>query len=137
MKKTIFALFLLLLAVSSCSKQDDNGDLGGNWQLLTWENKVDNTLVATNADGYYYTIHRQTLKLSKVGQGNFLLADFRHEGDALVIVKLYRAPLDSPETFAALAEYGGDESGRFLIRALSSDRLVLESSTSVLTFRKY
>ena len=130
MKAKILYIILCALAfaglagVSSCEKMDDNGDLGGNWQLVSWERLSDGSLVATNADSIFYTFQGKLMKTQRMSQPDFFLATFRTTTDSLV------AP-------SALSAYGVSPSGRFHFDHLSSSRLVLSTETSRLTFRKY
>ena len=133
MKAKILYIILCALAfaglagVSSCEKMDDNGDLGGNWQLISWERLSDGSLVATNADSIFYTFQGKLMKTQRMSQPDFFLATFRTTADSLVM-------LIAP---SALSAYGVSPSGRFHFDHLSSSRLVLSTETSRLTFRKY
>lgn len=130
-------LFLFALAFSACTKEDNNGDLGGNWQLLCWQLLPDGTTAATNADGIYYTIHRSTLRLRRLDLADTYLASFAVRGDSLVLDRVFLSPYDDPATPADLAPFGFAATGRMRIVSLSSDRLVLQSDAARLTFRKY
>lgn len=129
-------LLLLTAAFTSCTKEDNNGDLGGNWQLLCWQSLPDGA-TATNADGIYYTIHRSTLRLRRLDLADTYLASFAVRGDSLVLDRVFLSPFDDPATPADLAPFGFSATGRMRIVSLSSDRLVLQSDAARLTFRKY
>lgn len=143
MKAKILYIILCALAfaglagVSSCEKMDDNGDLGGNWQLVSWERLSDGSLVATNADSIFYTIQGKLMKTQRMSQPDFFLATFRTTTDSLVMLNIYASPYDSLVAPSALSAYGVSPSGRFHFDHLSSSRLVLSTETSRLTFRKY
>lgn len=130
-------LFLFALAFSACTKEDNNGDLGGNWQLLCWQSLPDGATTATNADGIYYTIHRSTLRLRRLDLADTYLASFAVRGDSLILDRVFLSPFDDPATPADLAPFGFAATGRMRIVSLSSDRLVLQSDGARLTFRKY
>ena len=137
--KHLLLSFLLLfaLAFSACTKEDNNGDLGGNWQLLCWQSLPDGTTTATNADGIYYTIHRSTLRLRRLDLADTYLASFAVRGDSLILDRVFLSPFDEPARPADLAPFGFAPTGRMCIVSLSSDRLVLQSDAARLTFRKY
>ena len=130
-------LLLLTAAFTSCTKEDNNGDLGGNWQLLCWQSLPDGATAATNADGIYYTIHRSTLRLRRLDLADTYLASFAVRGDSLVLDRVFLSPFDEPATPADLAPFGFAATGRMRIVSLSSDRLVLQSDAARLMFRKY
>ena len=98
MKAKILYIILCALAfaglagVSSCEKMDDNGDLGGNWQLISWERLSDGSLVATNADSIFYTFQGKLMKTQRMSQPDFFLATFRTTTDSLVMLNIYASP---------------------------------------------
>ena len=53
---TSFLLFLVFAAFASCAKMDDNGDLGGQWQLTEWRDKATGAIKATKETGIYYAL---------------------------------------------------------------------------------
>lgn len=118
MKAKILYIILCALAfaglagVSSCEKMDDNGDLGGNWQLISWERLSDGSLVATNADSIFYTFQGKLMKTQRMSQPDFFLATFRTTTDSLVMLNIYASPYDSLVAPSALSAYGVSPSGR-------------------------
>lgn len=140
MKANLLYILLLVLAlagVASCEKMDDNGDLGGNWQLTSWQRLSDGSVVATNADSIFYTFQGKLMKTQRMSQSDFFLATFRTTADSLVMLNIYASPYDSLVAPSALSAYGVSPSGRFHFDRLSSSRLVLSTETDRLTFRKY
>ena len=140
MKANLLYILLLVLAlagVASCEKMDDNGDLGGNWQLTSWQRLSDGSVVATNADSIFYTFQGKLMKTQRMSQSDFFLATFRTTADSLVMLNIYASPYDSLVAPSALSAYGVSPSGRFHFDHLSSSRLVLSTETDRLTFRKY
>ena len=137
---SILSLFLVLTAAValSCSKMDDNGDLGGNWQLTEWRNTVADTVVATNSSRIYFTVQKELVKLQCLDAAVYYLATFRHTADSLCLETIYQQPYDSVVAPSDLtATLGVDATGRFHIDALSSEYLVLSTPSARLTFRKY
>lgn len=140
--KTIYIIVCVLLTTvaagfSSCDKMDDNGDLGGNWQLTSWERLSDGAILATNADSIFYTFQGELMKTQRMSSLDFFLATFRTTADSLVMLRIYASPYDSVVAPSALAEYGVSPSGRFHFDHLSSSQMVLSTETDRLTFRKY
>ena len=140
MIRLIFSMFFLVVALVSCDKMDCNGKLDGNWQLTEWRDIVSGDVVADNTSGIFYTVKLELIQFKSNAAGYYpYLAYFDHKGDSLIIGDVFhnQANTDSLVTLGDLAQFGDDGSGRFLIRDLSSDRLVLTNRQNRLTFRKY
>lgn len=129
------AIVTLGIAFSSCeNKRDDNGDLGGMWQLTQWTDANGET-VATKYDGMFYCFQ---LKLMKVRQGGTeYLARFSHQGDELVVTEAFAQPFDTPVELDQLAAFGVPADGRMHIDGLSDSHMQLTGSLGTLRFRKY
>lgn len=139
MKMLLKTMILSCYAVTllSCDKVDDNGDLGGMWQLTEWKAVPDGTVVATKEDAIFYSVQLNLMKFSRDNDlSNCHLARFSHKGDSLFVGKVYARPLDKEVQVADLAKYGVPASGRFAIE-LNSKHMVLRSDEAVLKFRKY
>lgn len=136
---SLCAIFLLsiILCFTACEKMDDNGDLGGNWQLTSWQRLSDGAILATNADSIYYTFQGKLMKTQRMSQETFFLMTFSATGDSLILHDIYASPYDSIVSPSALSAYGVSPSGRFHFDKLSSSRLILSTETDRLTFRKY
>ena len=139
MKKIIIPIFLMILVVIGCDKMDCNGKLDGNWQLTEWREIATGVVTADNTSGIYYTVKLELMQFRNPISGDRYLAYFDRKGDSLIIgdVFLNKGSYDSIVPISVLGKYGDDGSGRFLIRDLSSDRLVLTNRQNRLTFRKY
>lgn len=134
---------MILLLCSSCDKWDDNGHLGGMWQLQEWRDGA-NQVIATKSNGIYYSFQLTMLSVRRldctpVKQKN---ASFRYEGDGIVVYDPLSPSKESGhETIASmdyLKDYGVDADGRFKIETLTDETLVLRrTDNSVLTFKKY
>ncbi len=134
--KTLLKTMILLycaLTLSSCDKIDDNGDLGGMWQLTEWKSIPDGTIMATKETAIYYSFQLDLMQLSRTTKH---FARFSHKGDSLIIGKVYALPSEKEVTAADLATYGVPASGRFAIE-LSSSHMTLKSNEAILKFRKY
>lgn len=142
----ILSALWLLLGLCSCTNyRDNNGDLGGMWQLTMWQtrsssNQID-SVVATNEQGIYYSIHRDIIQLTCTGQqvpmyGDRLFAYFRHTPDSLILYNII-CKNDSLPTAEATHMFGLPADGAFHIDALSGSHMVLSNTDNILTFRKY
>lgn len=136
MKKIILCL-ALVATLAACSKMDDNGDLGGTWQLTSWMTKADSAIVATNADAIYYYFQGELMKTQKLGEEVYYLAQFHYTADSLYVDKIYMAPFDSIVPPDSLSRYGFTSSGAFHFDVLTGKSMVLSNEDNVLTFRKY
>lgn len=139
--KALIKLSILLLyatALVSCDKVDDNGDLGGMWQLTEWKNSTDGSIVATKQDAIFYSVQLDLMKFSRNNDiSNYHLARFSHKGDSLFVGEVYARPNDNQVSIAELGKYGVPASGAFAIEELSAKNMVLRSKEAVLRFRKY
>lgn len=132
---------MTVLIVSCDNKRDVNGDLGGMWQLLKWENKEGT--VKTKEDKIYYCIQLNLIKfedMSEIGSGFY--GYFHHSSDSLIIYRIVENgnpshPSDTLVSLEKLGKFGVPNDGRFHIDLLTSKNLILSNSNRVLTFRKY
>ncbi len=129
-----------VLLVSCENKRDENGELGGMWQLLEWRN-AQNKIVTDNRSRIFYSIQLKLIRLRNHNDadGNYFQCYFRHTPDSLIIYHptSYSAK-DSLVSISDLARYGVPADGSFRIQVLNSERMVLSSAdTLTLVFRKY
>lgn len=134
-------LFVLIIPflLFSCDKQDDNGRLGGLWQMKEWKSLPSGQVVAGKEDRIFYSVQLDLMKFQKIGdtEASYFLSRFSHRGDSLIIGTVYSRPNDSIVSVSMLAPYGVPKDGRFHIDHLSDHSLVLSSDSARLTFRKY
>ena len=140
MRKT--ALYILTIAIvlltGSCdSKWDENGDLDGMWQMTEWRDKATNNVVKTNADSLYYCFQLKLMKIQNTSKSPYYFSYFTHSGDELKVGKTYQYPDDKEVPLTDLSAYGVPTDGRFHIDVLNNKNMVLSSTTSTLSFRKY
>lgn len=143
----IFALCTAILC--SCGNyRDNNGDLGGMWQMTMWQTRSQQTeqidsVVATNETGIYYSINRHIIEFKCVSEnfneyGDRVFGTFRHTPDSLILYGFtYIAPHDSIPADEVLRRYGIPADGAFRINTLTSSRMVLSNTDNIITFRKY
>lgn len=135
MRKIYFILITVAVVLSSCSKGDDNGILGGNWQLNE-----------TN----YLAFYTNMASIQDSRTGRTLMSRFRHTGDSIVFVLndgvtrgMYETdgsndterldPAEYPAAFQMPANFG------YRIVENTGTRLVLSGSEDAvrLTLRRY
>jgi len=140
--KSIYTLLLLItvICMTACNKMDENGALDGNWQLTEWRTATGDSIIATNhTRKIYYTVKYDILKFQDMldASNYHCLAYFRHQADTLVVERAFSQPFDDVIPLDSLANYGCPANGRYLIRRLTHEHLVLSSDLGVLTFRKF
>ena len=139
--KTVFQYIIVLLLSTTflaCDKLDDNGDLGGLWQMTEWKSLPDGTIKATKQDAIFYAVQLDLMKFSiNYDDETYHLARFKHKGNTLEIGTVYTRPDETIVPASALAKYGVPASGKFIIDKLSSSEMVLRSDDAILKFRKY
>lgn len=126
MKKILYAIFAAgVLTLCACQKEDDNGDLGGFWKLLSIE-RAD-SVVNTQSKSRFWKIQ---LDLLCVGYQNY--GRFTYTGDSLFISMIHA-------TGNQLREYGvyNASDDRFAVLHLDRNGMVLQSDSAKLTFRKF
>ncbi len=141
MKRQIYLIICMAMTATfmACDiRHDDNGDLGGMWQLTLWTDAQGDS-VATNENAIYYHFQLQLMKVERLdnhGTGEYHLR-FTHQPDSLIIREVYARPDDSRVEISKLKNYGIPQDGRFHIDALTDDRMQLSSPEGTLRFRKY
>lgn len=145
-----FSLLIALLIFCSCEDfRDHNGDFGGMWQLVEWKVQNDGqetaTIKATNADGIYYSIHRNLIQFTHClpgeplheGYSNRLLGYIEISGNLLTIKNVVYNYDDQFADSQKRNEYGIPDDGIYTILSISNEKLVLRHGNNTLTFRKY
>ena len=124
MKKIIFLLLGITL-FASCQKEDDNGDLGGNWKLTQIEDFENDKIIDKKMEDRFWAIQ---LDLIQIGNGK---GRFQHVNDSLFVQMIYKT--NEPE------EYGlyDQENARYGVEHLSRKSMVLRSKYAELKFRKF
>ena len=124
----------------SCeNKRDDNGDLGGMWQMTEWRDNAGE-VVATQDDQIYLAFRNQLARFYKMPRGtvNYFLSYFRRDGDSIRFYHIVNYPTDTIGTNRELLPYGIASSAAMKIEKLSDERLILSNQeTGRITYRKY
>ena len=136
---TIFILFFCACIVSCTLDSSDNGDLDGNWQLMS----IDSIGNGKTADMKEYQIfYAVQFKLINVRAYNYSLSGnyyfhFEQTKDSLVL-KATQGDNGKEYKIDDLRKFGlNSENEKFRIITLGSDKMILESSLLKLYFRKF
>lgn len=139
MKRLIITLItaIAILTTSCEDKHNHLGDLNGNWQLTSWSNSDDETVIVDKTSGIYYSISISLLKIHSTNEhGKYYIATFRHTSDSLILTKAYASPFDSIVDYKDMDKYGVPSNGAFRIVELNNKHLTLHGGNSILSFRK-
>lgn len=163
MKKNTIHILLLgistLLMLSCENFRDDNGDLGGSWQLTQWYTRSSSgeidSLVATNLAGdttvanprkLYYCIHRDVLQLRDAADFYNIryFCTFRSTPDSLILGEVVDTSgkriediINAEEAQRFLMTFGVPADRHFHIDQLTDSRLQLSTPDDLLIFRRY
>lgn len=133
MKKIKHILIIMAIAcvvaatATSCRKMPENGDLDGQWQIMSIEYN-DGTM--SNPKGMYYCLFRSVVNLTSrthaTQSGNLHYKD-------------RKLTLSMPYSTAAMLEPWGMNSAEttFSVKQLSKDKMTLESDYSLIELRKF
>lgn len=134
----ICLLCALCVGFAACEmKWDKNGDLDGMWQLTEWRNTTKGTVEKTKADGLFFSVQQDMIRINKQSDEGYYLSLFTKRNDSLIIQSPVYWPKDSMCNISALAPFGVPGHGRFHIDMLTSENMVLSSDTAIISFRKY
>ena len=124
MKKSIFIL-ICLTALTSCQKEDYNGDLGGYWKLQQIELTVSDSVINTREESRFWAIQ---LDLIQIGSGK---GRFQHVRDSLYIQMITMPSIPN--------DYGlfNPKDERFGVLHLDRNGMILRSEKATLTFKKF
>lgn len=124
MKKVIFLLLSMALFVA-CQKEDDNGDLGGNWKLLQIEDFASGSIIDKKNEDRFWAVQ---LDLIQIGNGR---GRFQHVNDSLFVQMIRKT--SNPEHYGL---YDQNDS-RYSVEHLSRKSMILRSKYAELKFRKF
>lgn len=137
-KQTIFFL-LTLLITASCGKLPINSRLDGMWQLINIATD-GNESTETKEERLYYAVQLELIGLQKEGDMKYL-GRFTQTNDSLIVYdfRLHISGDNSTQASSGdLKEWGIEgTTERFGIEELTTDKMILRSHSSKLTFRKF
>ena len=111
----------------SCRKTGINGDLDGQWQVMSIENL--STGEVTNPKRIYYCLFRHTVNLTR---GPVAAAGNMAYDGGMLTLQFPSSPVES------LADWGiYDEITVFKVEEVNSSRLIIASDRSRISMRRY
>lgn len=155
------ALFLTLtigILMLSCEDfRDNNGDLGGEWQLQEWRTRSTSgeidSLVANNVTGdstlknqrrLYYSIHRDVFQIRDAATFNNMryFCSYEKTADSLILKDVVDSNGDlfissAENDYDRLKTFGVPQDGRFQYQIVDHNRLLLRYKDNILSFRRY
>lgn len=131
MKKYI--LLLVIATLISCGKTPINDDLDGRWQLMKVE--YHTTKEAMTPEFTYFDVNLHLMQLKKIVGGtdrpDGINARFTHTEDSLFIQTIHSSK-------SAVRPFGlCDTLQHFYVEKLTSKKMILDSDSSRLEFRKF
>lgn len=125
MKNRILFLVCLII-LGSCGKMPINGDLDGRWQLMKIVFHTHHEVVEPSFTYYDVNLHLMQLK-----KGEAINARFTHTEDSLFIRTIH-------STKNEVRKFGlCDTIQHFYVEKLTSKKMILDSDSSRLEFRKF
>lgn len=132
MKHTLYIIAAAALLLTGCSKADDNGDLGGNWQLTP---------------EVYFSVYTDMAQWRDVTKGEKYMSYFQQRGDSIILTLTDGTPgmylndgsNDTPVTDAALmpANIPVPQGFAYKVKSLTSSELILSAEGNEYVLRKY
>lgn len=140
MKRLVYIVVMAAMLGACTLETSDNGDLDGLWQLYSLDSLANGASADMRDSHVFWAVQCQLLEARN--RDSQVLFRFNNTGDSLLLSDPYinfRDSSDIKVTDAAmLAPLGINNLGEhFAIRALNSDKMVLEAPTLRLYFRKY
>ena len=143
MRKFIFTL-VAVFAFASCELEtSDNGHLDGFWQMRAVDTLSTGGSADTRESGIFWSVQMRLLEVVDTkGRSDKVFFRFEHTGDSLFLSQPYIDNRDSGDIKVTDAEllrpYGiFSLEPHFCVRELNGGRMVLESDSLRMYFRKY
>ncbi len=124
---------LLLSTLAGCRKHYINGDLDGQWQILTIEYKSDGTVNNVKANQVYFCFNLHTVNLRQVKNSPEKVAgNMKYDKKT---INLEFPLVGNPDELEAWGMNAASTS--FTVISLSHEKLVMESDYAVISCRKF
>lgn len=122
------AALIITLALPSCRKGGINGDLDGQWRVITVENLADGTV--SEPYNHFYCLYLHTANLTNPGVAATANMEYdRHD---------HRLTLEFPYGVGKLAPWGiYDITTTFTVEHLNHHTLVIASDKARVTMKKF
>ncbi|MCM1504003.1 MAG: lipocalin-like domain-containing protein [Muribaculum sp.] len=129
----LMSVVAVVALLTGCRKHYINGDLDGQWQVLTIEYKSDGHVDDVKASQVYYCFNLHTVHLRQVkALPSAVLGNMKY--DKKTIGLEFPLVKDASE----LSAWGMNAvNTSFAVKSLSHERLVMESDYAVISCRKF
>lgn len=125
----LIAMVCTLVSIAtSCRKMPEDGDLDGQWQVMSIEYVADGTVV--NPKGIYYCLFRSVVNLTS--REHATQAGNLHYHDRKLTLSM---PYSTPDKLAPWGINSAETT--FSVKQLSKDKMTLESDYSLIELRKF
>ncbi|MDE6096993.1 MAG: lipocalin-like domain-containing protein [Muribaculaceae bacterium] len=125
-------LLCLSACVAGCQKSPINGDLDGQWQVMSVDPEPSDKVIS---DRIYYCFYLHTCQLSIYDIGIWTAGNMTYDGENLT---LDFPNANSSESVSKLKHYGiYTNPVTFNIEYLDNKKLVLRNGETVVTLRKF
>lgn len=126
-------VLLVLTANSGCQKSPINGDLDGQWQVMSVTPEPSEQIIT---ERLYMGFYLHVCQLYYYNGGGWMAGNMKYEGNKLSLDFPYS--VDNPDAEAMLRQYGINRNPViFDIETLSKDRLVIRDGETVVVLRKF
>lgn len=149
-----FMMAMIFVSITSCENyRDDNGSLGGYWQLQEWRTRSTSgaidSLVTTNTNDtlrLYYAFHRNIFQVYNADNYSNIayLSKFQRTNDSIFLGDIadYDGNLlvdtNTPQpNYNLFKSYGIPQDGKFKYSQNNNDNLILSSKNDILILRRY
>lgn len=127
------ALAIILVMLTGCRKRYINGDLDGQWQVLTIEYKSDGQIENVKAKQVYYCFNLHTVNLRQIKD-----IPYEVKGNMKYDKKTLDLEFPLVQDVDELSAWGMNAvNTSFTVIGLSHEKLVMESDYAVISCRKF
>lgn len=127
---------VIMVAMSGCRKWSDNGKLDGQWQIMSIENVATGD-VSVPVPTHYYCMNLHVVNLTPAINNDIITGNMHYDKNASTVAMDFPY-CKTPEQIAQLNRWGiYSNEVSFNILELDGKKLVLRSSDSVITFRRF
>lgn len=133
MKNFLSLLFIAIALLTSCQKSPINGDLDGQWQVMT---VTPQPAEEVTSERIYMCFSLHTCQLTYYGNGPWTSGNILKFADNTLALEFPYAT--SENSIALLRQYGINSNPvSFTIETLTKDRLILRDGDTVIELRKF
>lgn len=130
MKKILYILFTATMFIA-CQKEDENGDLGAFWKVMSVEEHSTGNVAYLTDESCFWGIQLDLLEIRKIKDDKYYFR-FQHTGDSLMVQGINNENVD----FKLWGIYDNSNE-RYAVELLNSKSMILNSKNARVTFRKF